>query len=235
MFQNCLDEKVERIFLPNIDSTSIDAMLQLEKDYPNNFFPMMGLHPCSINEGYKDELALVKKWLDQRDFVAIGEIGIDLYWDKTFLQQQQDAFRMQIEWAKELKKPIVIHARDSFDEIFEIVDELNDDNLTGIFHCFTGDAEQAKKVIDYGGFYLGIGGVVTFKKSHLPELLDGISLEHIVLETDSPYLAPTPYRGKRNQSSYLKHVALKMADIKGVSLEEVANVTTANSQTIFGI
>lgn len=229
-----IDKGIARLFLPNIDSTSIDGMLELEKKYPENCFPMMGLHPCSVGENYLEELKIVENWLSKKDFCAIGEIGIDLYWDKTYLKEQQEAFRTQIKWAKEKNLPFVIHCRDAFDEIFEIMDELNDEKMKGVFHCFTGNIEQAKHIINYGGFKLGIGGVVTFKNAGLDKVVEQIELEHIVLETDSPYLAPAPYRGKRNESSYLYHIADKISDIYEVSVKEVARITTNNSKDIFG-
>lgn len=235
VIQKCFEKNIQRIFLPNIDSTSTDDMLTLAKRYPENIFPMMGIHPCSIGENYKEELAHAKTHLEQQNFCAIGEIGIDLYWDKTFVNEQKEAFRTQIQWAKEMKKPIVIHARDSFQEIFEIVDDENDKNLTGIFHCFTGGKEEADKIIEYGGFKIGIGGVVTFKNSGLDKTLSEIDVKHLVLETDAPYLAPTPFRGKRNESTYLENIALKLCDIYNLSLEEIANITTENSKQIFGI
>ncbi|MDG2331256.1 MAG: TatD family hydrolase [Flavobacteriales bacterium] len=232
--QRCLDDGVERIFLPNIDLESIEPMLALEEAYPSNCFAMMGLHPCSVKENFEKDLSLIKDWLTKRDFAAIGEIGIDLYWDSSLLKQQQTAFIKQIEWAKELKKPIIIHTRNSFNEIFEILDDLNDDHLSGIFHCFSGNLEQATRAIDYGNFWLGIGGVLTFKNAGLDHVVKDIDLSRLVLETDSPYLAPTPYRGKRNESSYLKLIATKLAEVKNVSLEEIAQITTANSKKIFG-
>ena len=213
VIQRALDHGVERFFLPNIDKDSIGPMMDLVQRDPNRFFPMMGLHPCSVNAQYKEELKRVKTLLDKGGFCAVGEIGIDLYWDKTFVAEQTGAFATQVNWAKELGLPIVIHARESFDEIFAVVDQLNDDRLTGIFHCFTGTLEQAEKIIAYGGFKLGIGGVLTFKKAGLDKTLKDIDLRHLVLETDSPYLAPTPFRGKRNESSYLLHVAQKLADV----------------------
>lgn len=232
--KRCIDAEIERIFLPNIDTESIAPMMALEKAYPDNCFSMMGLHPCSVTKEFETELSTIKEWLSKRDFAAIGEIGIDLYWDSSLLKQQQIAFRKQIEWAKELKKPIVIHTRNSFNEIFEILDEMNDDNLSGIFHCFSGDETQANRAIEYGNFWLGIGGVLTFKNSGLADVIKNIALSKLVLETDSPYLAPTPYRGKRNESSYLKLIATKLAEVKNVSLEEIAQITTANSVEIFG-
>lgn len=198
-------------------------------------FRMMGLHPCSVKADYQQELEHVEKMLSAHQVVAIGEIGIDLYWDKTFLKEQQAAFRYQIRLAKANNLPFVIHCRDAFDEIFEILDEENDENMRGIFHCFTGNLEQAQKIINYGGFKLGIGGVVTFKNAGLDKVVEQISLEHLVLETDAPYLAPVPYRGKRNESAYLIEIATKIASLKQVSLEEVASITTKNSIEVFGV
>jgi len=234
MMQRAIDSGVSRFFIPAIDSSYNDAMFQLEQDYPENVFLMMGLHPTSVKENYKEELILVKKWLDKRNFYAVGEIGIDLYWDQSFLQQQQDAFKTQIEWAKEKELPIVNHCRDAFDEIFEVLEEVNDAKLRGIFHCFTGNIEQAEKAISYQ-MKLGIGGVVTFKNGKIDQFLNQINLQHIVLETDSPYLAPTPYRGKRNESSYIVNVLEKLATIYNLSPEEIASTTTENSKQIFGI
>jgi len=232
--KRCLDVGVNRIFLPNIDLESIEPMLALQQAYPSNCFPMMGLHPCSVTKNYDEDLVTIKDWLTQHDFAAIGEIGIDLYWDSSLLKEQQNAFIQQIEWAKELKKPIIIHARNSFNEIFEILDDLNDEHLSGIFHCFSGDLKQATRAINYGNFWLGIGGVLTFKNAGLDQVIKNIELSRLVLETDSPYLAPAPFRGKRNESSYLTLIATKLAEVKNVSLEEIALVTTANSKEIFG-
>ena len=231
---NSIDRGVTRLFLPNIDINSIDGMMELSNKYPNNCFPMMGLHPTSVKDNYKEELALVEDWLNKHQFCAVGEIGIDLYWDKTHLKEQQNAFRFQIELAKKHNLPFVIHCRDSFDEIFEILDEMNDEKMRGIFHCFTGNIEQAKHIINYDNFKLGIGGVVTFKNSGLDKVIEQIDLAHLVLETDSPYLAPTPYRGKRNESTYIYNIAEKVADIYTTTIEEVAKVTTKNSKEIFG-
>jgi TatD DNase family protein len=194
----------------------------------------MGLHPTSVNENYLEELAHVKKWIDQKDFYAIGEIGIDLYWDKSFLKQQQEAFRTQIKWAKEKKLPIAIHCRDAFDEIFEILEAEKGDDLRGIFHCFTGSKEQALQAISYN-MKLGIGGVATFKNGKIDAFLNEIDLQHIVLETDAPYLAPAPYRGKRNESAYITNVIDKLVDIYGLSFKEISEITTQNSKAIFGI
>ncbi len=227
-----LDEGVDRMYLPNIDSSSINSMLSLEASFPDHCIAMMGLHPCSVKDNYKEELRLVKEWLDKRPFAAVGEIGIDLYWDKTFFEQQKDAFLTQIQWAKDLNLPIVIHSREATDIIIALLQEVNDDKLRGIFHCFTGNAAQAQRIIDLD-FYLGIGGVLTFKKAGLDKTMEQVGLEYVVLETDSPYLAPSPYRGKRNESAYVKRVLEKLADIKAVSVEEVAMLTTSNALKIF--
>ncbi len=225
---------VSRFFIPAIDATYTEAMLALEKAYPAHMFLMMGLHPTHVKEGYKAELRHVQDMLAERKFYAVGEIGIDLYWDKTTLLQQQEAFRTQIDWAKAYGLPIVIHCRDAFDEVFAILEEKNDDALFGIFHCFTGTLEQAERAISFG-LKLGIGGVATFKNGKIDTFLDTIDLQHIVLETDAPYLAPVPYRGKRNESSYLRQVAEKVATIYGKDISEIAAVTTANSKQVFGI
>jgi TatD DNase family protein len=225
---------ISRFFVPAIDASYTNRMLQLEKDFPKDVFLMMGVHPTSIKENFKEELAHVKEMLSKRSFVAIGEIGIDLYWDKTFLKEQQEAFITQIRWAKQYNLPIVIHCRDAFDEIFEILDKEKGTDLRGIFHCFTGNIEQAKQAIGYN-MKLGIGGVVTFKNGKIDTFLQEIPLENIVLETDAPYLAPTPYRGKRNESAYVTLIAQKLADIYQIDIETVANITTQNSKAVFGI
>ncbi|QXP65839.1 TatD family hydrolase [Polaribacter sp. AHE13PA] len=234
MMQRAKDAGVTRFFIPAIDSTYTDKMFQLEKDYPNDVFLMMGLHPTSVKENYLEELAHVKKWIDEKKFYAIGEIGMDLYWDKTFLTEQQDAFRTQIQWAKEKKMPINIHCRNAFDEVFEVLESEKSDDLRGIFHCFTGTLEQAKQAISYN-MKLGIGGVATFKNGKIDKFLNEIDIKHIVLETDAPYLAPTPYRGKRNESAYLTNVVDKLVDIYGLSFDEIAAITTQNSKDVFGI
>ena len=234
MVQRAKEAGVSRFFIPAIDSTYTERMMSLEKEFPNDIFLMMGLHPTSVKENYKEELAHVKKWIDQRDFYAIGEIGIDLYWDKSFLPQQQEAFRTQIKWAKEKKLPIIIHCREAFDEIFEVLETEKGEDLFGIFHCFTGTLAQAKQAISYN-MKLGIGGVVTFKNGKIDQFLDEIDLKHLVLETDAPYLAPTPYRGKRNESSYITNVIDKLVDIYGISFDEIAKITTQNSKDIFGV
>lgn len=235
MVENAIKAGVKKLLLPNIDVASIDPMYELCKQFPANCFPMMGLHPGYVTENWEQDLVIIRKALDENKHIAVGEIGMDLYWDKTFIEEQKMAFRIQIEWAKEFKLPIVIHARDAFDEIFEILDELNDANLTGVFHCFTGSLEQAQKIQSYGGFYFGIGGVLTYKKSDLPSVLVDIPLEQILLETDAPYLPPTPHRGKRNESKFLLHVAEKVAEVKNCSLVDVARITSENAQQLFRI
>lgn len=229
------EKGVEKFFLPNIDSTTIDSMWNLTIEYPGVCFPMIGLHPTSVKENYIDELKKVKDELDKKRYCAIGEIGIDLYWDKTFISQQREAFRSQINLAKEFNLPVVIHSRESFNEIFEIVDEENDENLKGIFHCFTGSKDDAIRIKNYGGFKLGIGGVVTFKNGGINKFLSEIPLEYLVLETDSPYLAPVPYRGKRNESAYLIEIAEKLAAIYNREVNDIAEITSSNSLEIFGL
>jgi len=233
MIQRAKDAGVSRFFIPAIDASYTESMLKLEKNFPGDIFLMMGLHPTSVKENYLEELAHVKEWIDKKDFYAIGEIGIDLYWDKTFLAQQQEAFSVQIQWAKEKKLPINIHCRAAFDEIFEILEAEKGADLRGVFHCFTGTLAQAEKAISYN-MKLGIGGVATFKKGKIDKFLHEIDLKHIVLETDAPYLAPTPYRGKRNESAYITNVIDKLVTIYGVSFKEIAAITTQNSKDIFG-
>ena len=234
MIQRAINAGVSRFFIPAIDSTCTQAMYDLEQDFPENVFLMMGLHPTYVKDNYEAELAHVASELAKRKFYAIGEIGIDLYWDKTHLKEQQIAFRQQIQWAKQYKLPIVIHCREAFDEIFEILEEEKSPELFGIFHCFSGTYEQALQAISYN-MLLGIGGVVTFKNGKIDQFLDRIDLQHIVLETDSPYLAPIPFRGKRNESSYVVNVAAKLAAIYNLSVSEFAQITTENSKRVFGI
>nr|WP_315159631.1 TatD family hydrolase [uncultured Flavobacterium sp.] len=234
MIQRSINAGVSRFFIPAIDSTCTQAMYDLEQDFPENIFLMMGLHPTYVKDNYEAELAHVASELAKRKFYAIGEIGIDLYWDKTHLKEQQIAFRQQIQWAKQYKLPIVIHCREAFDEIFEILEEEKSPELFGIFHCFSGTYEQALQAISYN-MLLGIGGVVTFKNGKIDQFLDRIDLQHIVLETDSPYLAPIPFRGKRNESSYVVNVAAKLAAIYNLSVTEIAQITTENSKRVFGI
>ena len=234
MIQKAINLGIKRFFIPAIDSSYYEKMFALERAFPENIFLMAGLHPTHVKDDFMEELDMVKKQLNSHNFYAIGEIGMDLYWDKTYVKEQKEAFLIQISWAKERGLPIVIHCRDAFDEIFEVLDKVNDDRLFGIFHCFTGNKQQAFQIIDYG-FKLGIGGVLTFKNGGLDKFLAEIPLEHIVLETDSPYLAPVPYRGKRNESSYLIHILDKLIDIYDLTREEIAKVTTENSHEIFGV
>jgi len=225
---------VKKIVLPNIDSGSIKHMLDLADAYPHLCFPLMGLHPTSVDEDFKEELQAIEYWLEKRKFYGIGEIGIDLYWDKKFVKEQKEAFRFQIGLAKKYKLPIVIHVRNSFEETLEIVKEEQDGSLKGIFHCFSGEDIEANEVVDLG-FLLGIGGVLTFKNSSLDEVVKKIDLNDIVLETDAPYLSPVPKRGKRNESAYIVYVAQKIAEIYNIPVERVAEITTANARNLFGI
>ena len=234
MIQQAFNLNIKRFFIPAIDKSYAAAMFDLEKHYPENVFLMMGLHPTSVKENYEEELAFVEQQFAERDFIAVGEIGIDLYWDKSTLAIQQDAFKRQIQLAKQKNLPIVIHCRESFDEIFDVLETEKDDKLFGIFHCFTGTKAQAERAISYN-MKLGIGGVVTFKNGKIDQFLNEIPLKHIVLETDSPFLAPVPYRGKRNESSYLLLVAEKVAQLYGISVEELAEITTQNSKDVFSI
>lgn len=234
LIQRCLENDVKRLFLPNVDAASVPQVLNLVKEYPDMCYPMLGLHPCSVKEGWEAELQVIRDSKKHNIIYAIGEIGIDLYWDKTTLDIQVQAFREQINWAKSLKLPIVIHCREAFNEVFGVLEQENDDDLHGIFHCFTGNAEQAQRAIDLG-FYLGIGGVVTYKNGGLDKFLQQFDLSHIVLETDSPYLSPVPHRGKPNESSYLIYVAQKVAEIYQTDIQTVAEITTANSKKIFGV
>jgi TatD DNase family protein len=233
MIQRAKNEGINKIFLPNIDLQSIPLMLSLCRNHPGVCYPMLGLHPCDVKEGYQRVLNEMRTLFAEHSFIAVGEVGIDLYWDKSTLPLQQEAFRIQIGWAKELRLPIVIHARDSFDEIFSILDELHDERLTGVFHCFTGNAEQAKRIMEYNGFMMGIGGVITYEKSGLEEVVADIPLEYLILETDAPYLTPKPFRGKRNESAYVKLVARKLAEAKAISTEEVAKQTSSNALSLF--
>ena len=234
MIQRALDAGVARLFVPSIDSSYTQQMYALEAQYPDNVFLMMGLHPTYVKDNYQEELAHVEEQLSKRRFAAVGEIGIDLYWDKTRLVEQQYAFKYQIQLAKEHRLPINIHCRDAFDEVFEVLESEKGYGLYGIFHCFTGNFEQAQKAISYN-MKLGIGGVATFKNGKIDQFLEDIPLKHIVLETDAPYLAPAPHRGKRNESSYTLLVAQKLAGIYGLSLSEIAAVTTQNAKEVYGI
>ncbi|MEZ5196918.1 MAG: TatD family hydrolase [Bacteroidales bacterium] len=230
--KQAVKQGVKYMLLPNIDGSSIEGMLQLCEEFPSNCFPMMGLHPTSVNETFMEELDSVEHWLKKKKFIAIGETGIDLYWDKTFLEEQKIVFSRQLEMAKKYKVPIVVHMRDSFDETYKVVKKYASPDLTGVFHCFTGNEEQARKIIDLN-FKLGIGGVVTFKNSGLADVVKNVDLKHILLETDSPFLAPAPFRGKRNESAYIKLVAQKLAAIKQLTVDEIAEITTANALDLF--
>lgn len=224
---------ITKFYLPAIDSATHDDMIALEDKYPGKCFAMMGLHPCSVKENYKEELSIIEDWLTKRNFAAIGEIGLDFYWDKTFSDQQYEVFTHQINLALQYDLPIVIHTRNAMQETINVVKEFAPKGLKGIFHCFSGSYESAKEIIK-AGFYLGIGGVVTYKNAGLAEVLEKIELEHIVLETDSPYLTPVPFRGKRNESSYIKYVVSRLAEIKNTTVEEIAAITSANADKIFG-
>ena len=237
--QRCIDAGVDTLLLPNIDVESIPRVLSMMEKWPEMCHGMMGLHPCHVDENWEGELEKILKVLDTthgtKNFVAVGEIGLDLYWDKTHLEDQKAAFTVQANWAKERNLPIVIHVRDAWEELFDVMDQVNDDSLTGVFHCFTGGDYEAKKALDYGGFMLGIGGVSTYKNGGLDKVLPGVGLEHLVLETDSPYLSPVPFRGKRNESSYVVHVGKRVAEILGVNFEDVAMVTTENAERMFSL
>jgi len=232
--QRAYSSGVKKIILPNIDSGSIKHMLDLAEAYPHLCYPLMGLHPTSVDEDYKDELQAVEYWLEKRKFYGIGEIGIDLYWDKKFVNEQKEVFRHQIKLAKKYDLPIIIHVRSSFDETLEIVKQEQDGSLRGIFHCFSGNEVEAQKVVDLG-FLLGIGGVLTFKNSSLDEVIKTVAIQNLVLETDAPYLSPVPKRGKRNESAYLVYIAQKVAEIYDLSVAKVAEITTSNARNLFGI
>ena len=234
VIQRSIDKGINKFIFPAIDSTHFDDMHDLKNKYPGSIYLMSGLHPTNVKENYKEELEFVVNSLKSHSYVAIGEIGIDLYWDKTYLKQQQDAFEFQIRLAIKNDLPIVIHCREAFDEIFEILDKENCSKLRGVFHCFTGTLEQANRAIRLG-FKLGIGGVVTFKNGGIDKFLSQIDLKHIVVETDSPYLAPVPFRGKRNESSYITYVIDKLSEIYGLPIKEIASETTKNAEKVFAL
>jgi len=225
---------IDRIVMPNIDHTSIDDMLELEAQNPDLCFATMGLHPCSVNKDFEKELYRVEEWLSKRAFVAIGEMGTDLYWDKTFVDQQIEAFKIQVAWAKQYELPIIIHCRESLDLTIDLVSQLNEDNLNGVFHCFNGTVEQAERIKGLG-FYIGLGGVTTFKNAGMDKVIPDLDLDHVVLETDAPYLAPVPFRGKRNEPSYIKQVGQRVADLKQMSLETLDEITSSNADKLFGL
>ena len=232
IIQNAIDMSVETMLLPAIDSTTFDSMMELSNNYPHNCLPMIGLHPTSVVDNYENELKLVEDELTKGGYIAVGEIGIDLYWDKSFVDQQKDAFRKQLKLAKKHKLPVAIHTRDSFNEIYTIVKEESNDELKGVFHCFTGTSSEAKKIIDVG-FLMGIGGIITFKNSGLAEVVNSIPVKHLLLETDAPFLTPAPFRGKRNQSAYLTYIARKLAEVKNIGVEQLADITTKNAVELF--
>lgn len=234
VMQRAFEAGVSRFYLPAIDSATHDAMFRLEEKYPEKCFAMMGLHPCHVKDNFREELALAEEYLQQRKFAAVGEIGLDFYWDKTFINEQYKAFEIQMQWALENKLPIVIHSRDSMQETLDFVKPFADKGLRGIFHCFGGDKKAAEQIVSMK-FLLGIGGVLTYRKANLAEVLKDIPLEYIVLETDSPYLAPVPYRGKRNESAYLEYIAQALASAKNIPFEEVASITSANARKLFAI
>jgi TatD DNase family protein len=234
MVQRAIDKGVGQMFLPNIDSDSIQGMLELCTQFPQHLYPMLGLHPCDVFDNYKDVLTSMRPLFNTHRFYGVGETGIDLYWDKSTLPLQIAAFEIQVQWAIELKLPLIIHARDSFDEITQVLDRNRHNDLRGIFHCFTGTLQQAEKVMDYGSFLMGLGGVLTFEKSGLAEVVKEIPLEYVVLETDAPFLAPKPFRGKRNESAYVAEVGAKLAQVKNLTDQEIAAITTANAKKMFG-
>jgi len=235
VLDRAMQSGVSRIVMPNIDHTSIDSMLEMEDRYPEQCYATIGLHPCSVKTDFEKELYLVEQWLGKRKFKAIGETGIDLYWDKTFLEQQIESLKIQIEWAKQFDLPIILHCRDSFEETIEIIESQNDHRLKGVFHCFTGTVKDAERIERLENFYLGIGGVATFKNGGMDKVLPEIHMEKVLLETDSPYLAPVPYRGKRNESSYIPLIAEKISSLTGKDLEDIAIQTSASSENLFNI
>jgi TatD DNase family protein len=234
LISRCLEHDINRLFLPNVDASSVAKVISLTNQFPDICYPMLGLHPCSVKAGWEEELSAIKQAANELKIVAIGEIGIDLYWDKTTLSQQIMAFKQQIAWAKALKLPIIIHCRDAFNEVYEVLQQEQGEDLRGIFHCFGGTVEQADKITALG-FYLGIGGVVTYKNAGLDKVVAQLNLKHLVLETDSPYLTPVPHRGKPNESAYLTYIAEKVAEMQQTDIETVARVTTENSKLIFGV
>jgi TatD DNase family protein len=235
VIQQALQAGLGKFFLPNIDMSSVPGMLALTEQYPGVCYAMMGLHPCSVEAGFEADLQKIYDALANKPIIAIGEIGVDLFWDKSTLPLQREAFRIQVQWAKEMKLPIVIHARDSYNELFEELNVLNDDQLSGVFHCFTGSLQQAEKILSYGNFYLGIGGVSTFKNSGLNNVLPHVPLNRIILETDSPYLAPVPHRGKRNESAYTALVAQHLSQLLNKPFAEIEQQTTQNALNLFQV
>ncbi|MBA3647260.1 MAG: TatD family hydrolase [Chitinophagales bacterium] len=237
MVQRAIDSGVQKFFLPNIDSSTIQSLFALAAENPDRFFPMVGLHPCSVKENWSTEILIIKETLfklNQSAIYGIGETGLDYYWDKIFIEEQQENFQLHIDWAMQLDLPVIIHSRDALNDCISIIQKNRNEKLRGIFHCFSGNVEQAQQITDIG-FYIGIGGVLTFKNSGLDKVAEQIDLKHIVLETDAPYLAPVPFRGKRNESSYITRIAEKMASIKSSTVESIAEITTANARKLFKI
>jgi TatD DNase family protein len=233
VIQRAAKEGVQKFFLPAIDKASNADLLKLEGAFPGKCFAMTGLHPCSVNADFLTELKLVEESLEKRKYVGIGETGLDFYWDRSFEKEQYSAFRQQVEWAMHYRLPVIIHSRESMEQTIEVINDYQNGNLKGIFHCFSGSPGLARKIIDMG-FYLGIGGVITYKNAGLAESIKDIDLKYLVLETDAPYLSPVPFRGKRNESGYLKYIVEKLSEVKEISKEEVAEITTANAIKIFG-
>lgn len=233
MIRRAMELGVERFYLPNIDDSSVEAMLQLETEYPDSCFAMMGLHPCSVKENWKEALSQFETWLNQRSFAGVGEVGLDYYWDKTFIKEQKEAFSVQIGWARSLQIPIVIHSRDALGDCIDIIRQFQDGKLKGVFHCYSGSAEDAKRITDLG-FYLGIGGVLTYKNCGLRQSLRTVARDMVVLETDAPYLTPVPYRGKRNEPAYLKEIVEVLADVWEENVEITASRTSSNALKLFG-
>lgn len=233
VLQRSKDAGVQRIYLPNVDVPSLPSVLEMADRYPDYIFPMMGIHPTEIDANYKEDMALVREWLSERKFAAVGEIGVDLYWDKTYKKEQMLAFEEQIQMSIDFNLPINIHVRDAFNEAFEVLEAFKTNTVRGVFHCFSGSKEVAERVFRLGDFYLGIGGVVTFKNSKLGDVLKHTGIERLVLETDAPYLTPTPFRGKRNESAYLVNVANHLSGVFGISAEEVAEITTKNAFKLY--
>jgi TatD DNase family protein len=230
--KRAIEAGVEKMYMPNCDSTTIEGMMQIATRFPHNCYPMMGLHPCYVKENYKAELSVVQEQLNKNKFSAVGEVGLDFYWDRTFASEQKAAFEQQIDWALRYQLPVIIHSRSSTKECIDIVKRKQKGDLITVFHCYSGTVSEAHEIVALGG-YLGIGGVVTYKKTNLPEILLSVSLDNIVLETDAPYLAPIPYRGKRNESTYLPLIAQKIADVYEVSIDVVIEKTSGNAQKIF--
>lgn len=224
---------VSKIFMPNIDVDTIDAMFEVESSYPDYCFSMMGLHPTSVKKNFEEDLAIIKRWLDKREFIGVGEIGIDLYWDKTYINQQIVAFEEQVKWAKEMGLPVVIHSRDSFSEVFSVIDKLWDKNLKGVFHSFTGNQSDAKHILEYGTFFMGLNGVLTFKNSNLREVIKEVPLNRLIIETDAPYLTPVPFRGRRNEPSCVKYVCTQLSEVFKTDMGSVDSVTTQNAEELF--